>query len=69
MKRFGWEVLALRYGAVMGRLQDAADEIGRYLAGELQVIEELEETPLPTERMALHFENLVTPSAMMGMGF
>ena len=46
-----------------------ADEIERYLAGELQVIEELEETPLPTERMALHFENLVTPSAMLGMGF
>ncbi len=69
MKRFGWEVLALRYGAVMGRLRDAADEIRRYLAGELQAIEELEETPLPSVRAALHFENLVTPSAMMGMGF
>ncbi|MGN0776664.1 MAG: family 20 glycosylhydrolase [Candidatus Ventricola sp.] len=69
MKRFGWEVLALRYGAVTGRLQDAADEIKRYLAGELEVIEELEETPLPSVRAVQHFENLVTPSAMMGMGF
>ena len=67
--RFGWEVLALRCGAVMGRLEDVADEIRRYLAGELDVIEELEETPLESVRAAQHFENLVTPSAMMGMGF
>ena len=69
MKRFGWEVLALRYGAVMGRLEDVADEIKRYLAGELDGIEELEEKPLESVRAAQHFENLVTPSAMMGMGF
>lgn len=69
MKRFGWEVLALRYGAVMGRLQDAADEIGRYLAGELPVIEELEAVPLPTSRITQHFEQLVTPSAALGTGF
>lgn len=69
MKRFGWEVLALRYGAVMGRLQDAADEIKRWLAGELDAIEELEETPLPAVRDEQHFEHLVTPSAALGTGF
>ena len=69
MKRFGWEVLALRYGAVMGRLQDAADEIKRYLAGELDAIEELEETLLESVRIEQHFEHLVTPSAALGTGF
>lgn len=69
MKRFGWEVLALRYGAVMGRLRDAADEIERYLAGELPAIEELEAAPLSTSRICQHFEQLVTPSAALGTGF
>ena len=63
MKRFGWEVLALRYGAVMGRLTDAQDELRRYLAGELASIPELEEQPLCATRGVQTFASLVTPSA------
>jgi len=62
MKRFGWEIICLRYGAVMNRLRDAADEMLRYLDGELPVIEELEEKPLSAERGDQHFHALVTPS-------
>ena len=68
-KRYGWEVVCLRYGAAMARLADAADEIGRYLAGELKTIVELDETPLSPARRAQHYEQMVTPSAMMGVGF
>ena len=44
-RRFGWEVLALRYGAVSGRLADVQDEIRRYVAGELDAIVELDAEP------------------------
>ena len=44
-KRFGWEVLALRYGGAMERLLDVQDELRRYLAGELQSVEELDAQP------------------------
>ena len=63
MKRFGWEVLALRYGAVTGRLADAQDELRRYLAGEIPSIPELEEEPLCATRGVQTFANLATPSA------
>ncbi len=69
MKRFGWEVLCLRYGAAVGRLRDTADELCRYLAGKLERIEELEEAPLCAARIAQHYEHLVTPSAALGTGF
>ena len=39
----GWEVLALRYGGAMARLEDVGDEIGRYLAGKLPCMPELDE--------------------------
>jgi len=45
-KRNGWEVLALRYGAVCGRLHDVANAIERYVSGELETLCELEEEPL-----------------------
>lgn len=63
MKRMGWEVLALRYGAVTGRLADVQDELRRYLAGELASIPELEEEPQEATRGVETFANLVTPSA------
>ena len=44
-RRFGWEVLALRYGAVSGRLADVQDEIRRYVAGSLPAIVELDAEP------------------------
>ena len=63
MKRQGWEVLALRYGAVMGRLADVQDELRRYLAGRLPSIPELDEEPLGAARGVETFASLVTPSA------
>ena len=45
-KRNGWEVIALRYGAVIGRLEDVSFALKRYAAGELDQLCELEETPL-----------------------
>ena len=64
MKRFGWEILSLRYGAVTERLWDTAYEINRYLHGEIDVIEELEQTPLPAMRKggSQRFRDLVTPA-------
>lgn len=61
MKRFGWEVLSLRYGAVMGRLRDVQDVLSRYLCGELATIEELDAEPMPGERYGL-FQRWVTPT-------
>lgn len=46
-RRFGWEVLSLRYGGVISRMLDARDAISRYLSGGLERIEELEVQPLP----------------------
>jgi len=63
MRRNGWEVLCLRYGAVSARLMDAQDEIRRYLAGELDAMAELEEEPLPVARIGeQHYRNCVSPS-------
>ena len=64
MKRFGWEVLSLRYGAVTGRLKDVQDELSRYLCGELATIEELDAEPMPGERYGL-FQRWVTPTVGM----
>lgn len=66
MKRLGWEVLSLRYGAVMNRLRDAADALLRYADGRLPCVEELEETPLPAQRCDPHYHTLVTPSVVNG---
>lgn len=68
-KRNGWEVVCLRYGGAMARLADLADELVRYLAGELKTIAELDETPLNPARFAQHYALMVTPSARLGDGF
>ena len=68
-KRNGWEVVCLRYGGAMARLADTADELCRYLAGELKAIAELDETPLDPARFAQHYAMMVTPSAQLGDGF
>ena len=66
MKRFGWEVLSLRYGAVMGRLLDVQDELERYLAGELATIPELEEEPLrPMRTYSQFFFGVTTPTCVL----
>lgn len=69
MKRFGWEVISLRYGAACGRLADAADVIERYLAGKIDTIEELDAQPMNSWRGVILYETMVTPSADLGLGF
>ncbi|MDY4139569.1 MAG: family 20 glycosylhydrolase [Eubacteriales bacterium] len=66
MKRFGWEVLSLRYGAVMGRMLDVQDELERYLDGELDAIPELEEEPLRPGRIySQFFFGVTTPTCVL----
>ena len=61
-KRQGWEVLALRYGGAMSRLEDVADEVQRWLDGTLAEIPELEEKVLPDGK-GTHYDRVSTPSA------
>lgn len=62
-KRNGWEVLALRYGAVTGRIQDVQDALRRYLNGTLETLCELDEEPLYANRAAyLNYSAFVSPS-------
>ena len=63
-KRFGWETLALRYGAALGRLEDVRDLLDRYLRGNLPVVEELEEEPLPLSRWQ-NYRRLASPSVIV----
>ena len=60
-KRNGWEVMALRYGGVIGRLQDVQDVLLRYAEGELDSICELDEEPLdPTRKSGMQFFEIYT---------
>ena len=63
-RRFGWEVLSLRYGAAEGRLRDVQDELRRYLSGALETMEELDVQPLGLAKCGNHFlySTLITPS-------
>jgi len=55
-KRNGWEVLALRYGSVEGRLKDVQDAILRWCDGALPTLCELDETPMdPTRKDGMQF--------------
>ena len=61
-KRNGWEVIALRYGAVLGRLEDVQHAVIRYADGKLAALCELDEEPLPTGRSYNEwYRALVTP--------
>ncbi len=41
-KPFGWDVLDMRYGSMLARIDSAIREVKAYLAGEIDCIEELE---------------------------
>ena len=62
-KRQGWEVLALRYGGAIGRLEDVADEVCRYAEGALPSIQELDDAVLPDGKPYFHYDMVSTPSA------
>lgn len=55
-KPFGWEVLDIRYGGVIARLDTAIKRIWDYLEGHIQKIEELEEERLYFELSLMHVE-------------
>ncbi|MBR5314114.1 MAG: beta-N-acetylhexosaminidase [Clostridia bacterium] len=46
-KAFGWDIMDMRYASLVARANSAIIEIKQYLNGELERIEELEETRLP----------------------
>jgi hypothetical protein len=64
IKPLGWEVLDLRYGALLTRLDTAAYRIRAWLAGKIPVIEELEEKLLPFWSRGLSECNLYGRIAM-----
>jgi hypothetical protein len=61
-KPFGWEVLDLRYGGLLSRLESAILRLNDYLEGRVEHIEELEE-----ER--LFFDGIRRPQPGVGPGF
>lgn len=61
-KPFGWEVLDLRYGGLLSRLESAIQRLNDYLDGRIGRIEELEEERLP-------FDGIQRPQAGIGPGF
>ncbi len=61
-KRQGWEVLALRYGAAIGRLQDVKCELNDFCGGMRKSIPELDEPPLPDGK-GFTYDRTSTPSA------
>ena len=63
-KRFGWETMALRYGATMGRLEDVQRLLDRYLRGKIQSIEELDAEPQILERWQ-HYHQLAAPTVIL----
>ena len=46
-KMLGWEILDMRYGSLLTRLETAAERLRQYRTGEADRIEELEEVRLP----------------------
>jgi len=46
-KALGWDIMDMRYGSLITRIDSAITEIGMYLRGELERLEELEEERLP----------------------
>ncbi len=61
-KPFGWEVLDIRYGGVLARIDSIAGRIKDYLEQRIDKMEELEE-----ER--LYFDGVNRPQAGLGIGF
>lgn len=50
-KRNGWETPCARIGAVLARLDDTRRILLRWVGGEVERIDELQETPLPASRL------------------
>ena len=64
-KPFGYEVLDVRYGGLISRIETAILRIEEYLNGEIQKIEELEEKRLPMAVSGMHkYERIYTSSSI-----
>lgn len=61
-KPFGWEVLDIRYGGVLTRLESAAERLDDFVHGRVKRIEELEQERLP-------FDGLARPQLNVSVGF
>lgn len=61
-KPFGWEVLDIRYGGLLSRLDSVISRLSDYLEGNVSCIEELEED-------RLFFDGLERPQTGVGLGF
>ena len=51
----GWEVLDLRYGGLLARLETLGARIDRYLSGSLSCLEEFEEKDIKIYRDLKHY--------------
>ena len=64
-KPFGFEVLDVRYGGLISRIDTAILRIEEYLNGEITKIEELEEKRLPYATSGVHkYERIYTSSSI-----
>lgn len=61
-KPFGWEVIDIRYGGVLARLESAAERLDDFVHGHVERIEELEQERLP-------FDGLARPQPNVSVGF
>lgn len=64
-KPFGFEVLTVRYGGLIMRLEEIRARIEEYVSGRRSAIEELEEPAEPLPQVSLRYRNLVTSSAIL----
>lgn len=62
-KRFGFEVIDVRFGALQGRLEATQRRINAYLNNEIDGIEELEESALPFKERAADSNRLYCASS------
>ncbi|NLD88328.1 MAG: beta-N-acetylhexosaminidase [Clostridiales bacterium] len=46
-KSFGWDIMDMRYGSLLTRIDSAVEVVNMYLEGKLSTIEELDEVRLP----------------------
>ncbi len=72
-KAFGWEVLDIRYGGLMARIQSTGDRILDYVEGHVEELEELEvqrlifdQNGVPTAPLNVNasYQMIVTASAL-----
>lgn len=59
-KPFGWEVMDIRYGGVLMRFDTAKERISLYLSGDIERIEDLEETRLRLDGLSSDHPSKVT---------